>query len=169
MTIQIGDTLPAATLWYAAPHPNEPAACAAPEVIKTNEYFKGKKVVIFAVPGAFTPTCHVTHLPGFLNRAKEIKGKGVDAIVCLCTDDVFVMEAWGKSVGNKDRLMMVSDGNGELIQALGLSQDLTRLGLGPNRAQRFALIIDDLKVTYVGVEGGGEVTVSGADAVLAKL
>ncbi|RKP15441.1 Redoxin [Piptocephalis cylindrospora] len=169
MTVQVGDSLPAATLWYAAPHPNEPNVCAAPEAIKTNEYFKGKKVVIFAVPGAFTPTCHVTHLPGFINKAEEIKGKGVDAIVCLCTDDVFVMEAWGKATQNGDKLMMVSDGNSEFVKALGLTQDLTRAGLGPNRAQRFALVVDDLKVTYVGVESGGDVTVSGADAVLSKL
>jgi peroxiredoxin len=133
----------------------------------TGELFGGKKVVLFSVPGAFTPTCSAKHLPGFVERADEILGKGVDTIACMAVNDVFVMHAWGKSA-KADRILMLADGNGEFTRALGLELDATGFGMG-QRSQRFALVADDGVVSDLFVESPGEFRVSSAEYVLAKL
>ncbi|KAI8051456.1 peroxiredoxin [Syncephalis plumigaleata] len=167
--IKVGDTLPSATLKYAKYDSANPNACSMPQTLETTEFFKGKKAVIFAVPGAFTPTCSVNHVPGFLDYYPQLKDKNVDVVACVATNDVFVMDAWGKNQNVEDKILMLSDGNGQFCEELGLIQDLTRAGMGARRAQRFALVVDDLKVTYVGVEEGPGVSLSGAEAVLAHL
>jgi peroxiredoxin len=133
----------------------------------TGELFGGKKVVLFSVPGAFTPTCSAKHLPGFVERADEILGKGVDTIACMAVNDVFVMHAWGKSA-KADRILMLADGNGEFTRALGLELDATGFGMG-QRSQRFALVADDGVVSDLFVESPGEFRVSSAEYVLARL
>jgi alkyl hydroperoxide reductase 1 len=131
--------------------------------------FKGKRVVLFAVPGAFTPTCSENHLPGYLSKYGELKSHKVDLVVCIATNDIFVMSAWAKAANVTDKVVMASDGNGEFVSAMGLSFDLTVAKMGAMRSKRFAMVIEDLKVTYLGVENAPGVTVSGVDAVLAKL
>jgi peroxiredoxin len=133
----------------------------------TGELFGGKKVVLFSVPGAFTPTCSAKHLPGFVERADEILGKGVDTIACMAVNDVFVMHAWGKSA-KADRILMLADGNGEFTRTLGLELDATGFGMG-QRSQRFALVADDGVVSDLFVESPGEFRVSSAEYVLSKL
>jgi peroxiredoxin len=135
--------------------------------MSTAELFGGKKVVLFSVPGAFTPTCSAKHLPGFVERADEILGKGVDTIACMAVNDVFVMHAWGKSA-KADRIQMLADGNGEFTRALGLELDATKFGMG-QRSQRFALVADDGVVSDLFVEAPGEFRVSSAEHVLSKL
>jgi peroxiredoxin len=135
--------------------------------MSTGELFGGKKVVLFSVPGAFTPTCSAKHLPGFVERADEILGKGVDTIACMAVNDVFVMHAWGKSA-KADRILMLADGNGEFTRALGLELDATGFGMG-QRSQRFALVADDGVVSNLFVESPGEFRVSSAEYVLSKL
>ncbi|MGD8929952.1 MAG: peroxiredoxin, partial [Lysobacterales bacterium] len=127
----------------------------------------GKKVVLFSVPGAFTPTCSARHLPGFVERAEEILGRGVDTIACMAVNDVFVMDAWGKSAG-ADRILMLADGNGEFTRSLGLELDATGFGMG-QRSQRFALIAEDGVITGLFVEAPGEFKVSSAEHVLSNL
>jgi alkyl hydroperoxide reductase 1 len=129
---------------------------------------KGKKVVLFSIPGAFTPVCSESHVPGFLKNADAIKAKGVSEIICIATNDVFVMDAFAQHLQVKDKIVFASDGGSSFYSDLGLTFDLTKMGLGI-RGKRFAMIIDDLKITYLGVEDGGDVTSSGADAVLQKL
>ncbi|KAJ1948642.1 hypothetical protein FBU59_001497, partial [Linderina macrospora] len=132
--------------------------------------FANKKVVIFAVPGAFTPTCSAQHLPGYLAKVGELKAKGVDLIIGTSSNDFFVLDAWGKQQGVTDKILLVSDANGELGRATGLTLDLTSKGLGPGRLTRFAAVVVDGKVTYLEQEPNpGEVSVSGVDAVLAAL
>jgi peroxiredoxin len=138
-----------------------------PEDISTDTIFKGKKVVMFAVPGAFTPGCTVTHLPGYVVLADKIKAKGVDSIVCLSVNDAFVMAAWGKSQ-NADELLMVADGNGEFTKAAGLEMDASGFGMG-TRSKRYAMIVDDGVVSHIAVEPAGGIEVSAAEAILAKL
>jgi peroxiredoxin len=135
--------------------------------MSTGELFGGKKVVLFSVPGAFTPTCSAKHLPGFVERAEEILGKGVDTIACMAVNDVFVMHAWGKSA-RADRILMLADGNGEFTRALGLELDATGYGMG-QRSQRFALVADDGVVSDLFIESPGEFRVSSAEHVLSKL
>jgi peroxiredoxin len=135
--------------------------------MSTAELFGGKKVVLFSVPGAFTPTCSAKHLPGFVERADEILGKGVDTIACMAVNDVFVMNAWGKSA-KADRILMLADGNGEFARALGLELDASGFGMG-QRSQRFALIADDGVVSDLFVESPGEFRVSSAEHVLSRL
>jgi peroxiredoxin len=159
MTIQVGDTIPAATLSIMTD--------TGPSPLATDEIFSQKKVVLFAVPGAFTPTCSARHLPGFVERSEEILAKGVDTIACMAVNDVFVMHAWGKSAG-ADRILMLADGNGDFSRALGLEMDATAYGMG-QRSQRFALIVDDGRVTDLFVEEPGEFRVSSAEHVLSKL
>ncbi|KAG0263722.1 hypothetical protein BG011_008235 [Mortierella polycephala] len=168
MQIQVGDTLPTVTLKYCVYDPALANACGVPVNLDVSS-FKGKKVVIFGVPGAFTPTCNNQHLPEFYQKYDEFVKKGVDQIVCLSTGDPFVMDAWGKWTKTSDKIIMAADGNGEFVKATGLDQDLTKVGFGNLRSKRFALVADDLKVTYIGVETGPGVSVSGADAVLAAL
>ena len=138
-----------------------------PQPVITKDYFAGRKVVLFSVPGAFTPTCSAYHLPGFVEHAAGFSVKGIDAIACMAVNDVFVMHAWGKSA-NADGIDMLADGNGEFTAALGLEMDGTAFGMG-KRSQRFALVADDGIVTQLMVEAPGEFRVSSAESVLATL
>lgn len=158
--IKIGDRLPAQKLMT-------PTA-EGPREIDTGALFAGKTVVLFAVPGAFTPTCNAKHLPGFIQRYDEIKAKGVDEIACLAVNDVFVMEAWAKANNVLGRITMLADGSGAFTRALGLELDLVGRGLGM-RSQRFALVAKDGVVTYLAVEQAGGFDVSRAEAVLEAL
>ncbi|KAJ2780323.1 peroxiredoxin type-2 [Coemansia javaensis] len=169
MAVGVGDTFPDAVLTYIPYDVSNPGACGLPQQLTTHEAFKGKRVVLFAVPGAFTPTCSEDHLPGFVRHAAELKARGVDVIACVASNDQFVMDAWGKANGVKDDILMLSDANGELGEALGLVNDGRARRMGPIRLARFAAIVDDLQVVYLGVEPARGVTVSGAPAVLAKL
>ena len=159
MTIKEGDKLPAATMHMMVD--------GKPTAVTTQELFAGKKVVVFAVPGAFTPTCSQAHLPGFVVHADDILSKGVDSIVCLSVNDAFVMDSWGADK-NAERLMMVGDGNGEFTKALGLEMDGSGFGLG-TRSQRYAMIVDDATVAKLAVEAPGQLEVSTAEAMLAAL
>ncbi|MFN3523884.1 MAG: peroxiredoxin [Phenylobacterium sp.] len=160
MTIKAGDTLPAATLTAAT--------AEGPRPLSTDDIFKGKRVALFAVPGAFTPTCSAKHLPGFKEKAAEIKGKGVDTIACVSVNDAFVMKAWGESQGVGEDILMLADGNGDFTRALGLELDGSRFGMG-QRSQRYSMIVDDGVVKELNVEEGGEFRVSSADYLLAQL
>lgn len=160
MTIAVGDKLPDATL----AHMTE----AGPAPVNTTDYFAGKTVVLFAVPGAFTPTCSAQHLPGFVNNADALRAKGVDAIACLSVNDVFVMGAWGKSQAADGKVDMLADGNGDFAKALGLELDATGFGMG-HRSQRFSLIAKDGVVTHLNVEEGGAFKVSSAEHALTQL
>ncbi len=161
MAIKAGDTLPADIKL-------KEMGDGGPKDVTVGEVFKGKKVVVFAVPGAFTPTCSMKHLPGFLEQASAIKGKGVDEIVCLSVNDAFVMGAWGKSNNAQGKVRMLADGNGEFTKAVGLTLDASGFGMG-TRSQRYAMIVQDGKVKEVFVEPGPGLTVSSAESVLAKL
>jgi peroxiredoxin len=138
-----------------------------PQDITTDDIFSGKKVIMFAVPGAFTPGCSMTHLPGYVVNADKIKAAGVDSIVCMSVNDAFVMGAWGEAQ-NAEEIMMLADGNGEFTSALGLELDGTGFGLG-HRSQRFAMIVDDGTVTHLNVEPGAGVDVSSAETMMALL
>ncbi|PCH37154.1 thioredoxin-dependent peroxidase [Wolfiporia cocos MD-104 SS10] len=168
-TIKVGDVIPEGTFSYIAytPELDDATACGIPTKLSTSEW-KGKKIVIFSVPGAFTPTCHVNHLPPYLEKYDQFKAKGVDAIAVLAANDAFVMSGWARSVGLKDKILALSDTEAKWSKSLGLDKDLSSIGFG-TRTDRYAIILDDLKVKYVEVEPGSEVTVSGADAVLAAL
>lgn len=158
MTIQVGDTIPSATL--------KKMGAQGPEDVSTDELFKGKKSVLFAVPGAFTPGCTLTHLPGFVVNADKLKAKGVDNIVCLAVNDAFVMDAWGKSQ-NADEIIMVADGNADFTRQLGMELDASGAGMG-TRSKRYAMILEDGKVTYLGVDAKA-IQESSAEAVLEHL
>ena len=158
--IKVGDAIPSMKLMRAT--------ADGPKEVSTEDLFKGKKVVLFAVPGAFTPTCSAKHLPGFVEHAAAIKAKGVDAIVCLSVNDAFVMGAWGKSAGVTDDITMVADGSAALTKAMGLELDLVARGMGV-RSQRFALIAVDGKVTTLNIEAPGDFQVSSAEAIIAAL
>ena len=159
MAIQEGDKLPEATM-----HTMQDGR---PTPVTTADLFAGKKVVLFAVPGAFTPTCSQAHLPGYVVNADAIKAKGIDNIVCMAVNDAFVMGAWGESA-NAEALTMVGDGNGEFTTALGLGMDGSGFGLG-QRSQRFAMVVDDGTVTKLAVEPGPTLEVSAAEAILEAL
>ena len=158
MSIQVGDTVPSGVL--------KTMGADGPQDLPTSDIFDGKKVVLFAVPGAFTPGCSMTHLPGFVVQADAIKAKGVDSIVCLAVNDAFVMDAWGKAQ-NAEHLTMAADGSGEYTAALGLELDLTQMGLGV-RSKRYAMIVDNGKVSYLGIDAKA-IEQSSAEAVLAQL
>lgn len=160
MTIQVGDTVPSVTLKHLTDN--------GMQEITTDSIFKGKKVVLFSVPGAFTPTCSAKHLPGFVQQADALKAKGVDAIVCLAVNDPFVMKAWGEKAGADGKVLMLPDGNCAFTGALDLTMDGSGYGLG-TRGQRFALIAEDGKVTHLAVEAPGKFEVSSAEAVLEAL
>ena len=159
MAIQEGGKLPDATLHVMQD--------GRPTAVTTAELFGGKKVVLFAVPGAFTPTCSQAHLPGYVANADNIKTKGVDSIVCLAVNDAFVMDAWGKDK-NAEALVMAGDGNGEFTKALGLEMDGSGFGLGM-RSQRYAMIVEDGRVAKLAVEAAGAFEVSKAEAMLEAL
>ncbi|MDI9349849.1 MAG: peroxiredoxin [Candidatus Symbiobacter sp.] len=159
MTIKIGDTIPNVTL--------KTMKDGSPKDITTDEIFGGKKVVIFGVPGAFTPTCSSKHLPGYVAKAKEFAGKGVDTIACISVNDVFVMDAWGQSQKVGKDILMLADGVGAFAKATGLEFDFGAvLGL---RNRRFAMLVDNKKVTLLDAEESGGLSVSGADAFMCKL
>ncbi len=160
MTVKVGDTVPAMKLTAAG--------ADGPKEITTSEIFDGKKVVVFAVPGAFTPTCSAKHLPGFVEQADALKAKGVDTIVCLAVNDAFVMGAWGKDQNVGDKILMLADGSAAFTKALGLELDLVARGMGV-RSQRFAMVVDDGKVSQLAVEQPGGFDVSRAESVLAHL
>lgn len=160
MTIKVGDQIPSMKLMTPSPE--------GPKEISTDEIFKGKKVVMFAVPGAFTPTCSAKHLPGFVEYAAAIRAKGVDAIACMAVNDAFVMGAWGNDQQVGDNILMLADGSAVFTKALGLELDLGGRGLGV-RSQRFALVAEDGKVTHLAVEQPGGFDVSRAEAILAVL
>ena len=160
MTIKVGDTIPSATLMQMKD--------GGPKPVSTDELFKGKKVALFALPGAFTPTCSAKHLPGFIKQEGALKAKGIDAIACLSVNDAFVMGAWGESQGAGDTVMMLADGNGDFTRALGLEMDATKFGMG-KRSQRYSMLVDNGVVTALNVEAPGAFEVSSADHMLALL
>lgn len=160
MTITVGDKIPSATLMQMRD--------SAPRAIKTDELFSGKKVVLFALPGAFTPTCSAKHLPGFIQHAAAFAEKGIDTIACLSVNDAFVMGAWGNSLGAGDKVMMLADGNGDFTKLLGLEMDATKYGMGL-RSQRYAMLVDDGVVKQLYVEEPGAYAVSAAEAVITKI
>ena len=159
MTISKGDTLPDVTLVKATEN--------GPEQVRSSDYFAGKKVALFSVPGAYTPTCSAKHLPGYVDKAEELKAKGVDEIACTAVNDAFVMGAWNKDVGSPD-VTMLSDGNGQFAEALGLTMDGTGFGMG-QRGQRFSLIAKDGVITTLNVEEPREYKVSSAEHMLGQL
>ncbi len=158
--IKVGDSIPSMKLMHAT--------ADGPKEITTDDIFKGKKVVMFAVPGAFTPTCSAKHLPGFVQQAEALRAKGVDSVVCLAVNDAFVMGAWGREQGVGDSIIMLADGSAALTKALGLELDLVPRGMGV-RSQRFALVAEDGRVTHLGVEAPGGFELSRAEAILAVL
>ncbi|MCJ8279174.1 MAG: peroxiredoxin [Rivularia sp. ALOHA_DT_140] len=160
MTIKVGDKIPSVTL----KHMEE----SGPKDINTDELFKGKKVLLFAVPGAFTPACSAQHLPGYIQNAEQIKGKGVDTIACISVNDVFVMDAWGKSQNAGDKVLMLADVDGEFTKAAGLELDLNGKGLGL-RSRRYAMVLEDGVVKELELEDGGKLEISTAEKLLAKL
>jgi peroxiredoxin len=160
MAIKAGERMPAGTLKRMTKE--------GPKDLSTDELFKGKRVVLFSVPGAFTPTCDAKHLPGFVQLADQIRAKGVDTIACMAVNDVFVMNAWGKASGVGDRILMLADGNGEYARALGLELDAKGYGMG-TRGQRFAIVARDGVATQVNVEAPGQFKVSAAEYVLGQL
>ncbi|MFK8015315.1 MAG: peroxiredoxin [Gammaproteobacteria bacterium] len=159
MPINTGDSIPACTI--------STMGAEGPQPITTDEIFKGKKVVLFALPGAFTPGCSMAHLPGFVAHADTIKAKGVDTIACLSVNDAFVMGAWGEAQ-NASEILMLADGNAELTEKLDLVLDATGFGMG-KRSQRYSMIVDDGKVTAINIETGGGVEASSAETILTQL
>lgn len=159
MTIKTGDRIPDAKLVKAG--------AEGPEQISAADFFKGRRVAVFAVPGAFTPTCSARHLPGFVERAGELKEKGIDEIACTSVNDAFVMSAWGKA-NNADAVTMLADGNAEFAKAAGLEMDGSAYGMG-TRSQRYAMIVNDGVVEQIHVEQPGEFSVSSADHLLEQL
>ena len=160
MTIKVGDKMPAGTF--------KTMTKDGPQNLTTDQLFKGKRVVLFSVPGAFTPTCDAKHLPGFVEQASTLKSKGVDTIACMAVNDVFVMNAWGKQGNVGDRVLMLADGNGEYARTLGLEMDASGYGMG-TRGKRFAVVVKDGVVTGLFVEAPGEFKVSSAEHVLSQL
>jgi len=160
MAIKVGDKVPSAKLQIKTKD--------GVQTKTTDELFGGKKVVLFALPGAFTPTCSAKHLPGFVNNFQAIKAKGVDAIACLSVNDAFVMDAWGKDQNVEDKVMMLADGNADFTKAVGLTMDGTGYGMG-TRSQRYAMIIDKGVITALNVEAPGAFEVSSAESILKAL
>ena len=158
--IKVGDTLPSTKLTIAG--------AEGPKESSVDDVFGGKKVVLFAVPGAFTPTCSARHMPGYLQNIEALQDKGVETVACLAVNDPFVMGAWARDQGVDGRILMLADGNGALTKALGLELDLTARGLGV-RSQRFAMVVDDKVVSWLGIESPGGFEVSKAENVLAQL
>lgn len=159
MTIQKGDTIPAATLVKVTE--------GGPEQVSTADYFKGRRVAIFSVPGAFTPTCSARHLPSFIEKGDELKAKGIDEIAATAVNDAFVMGAWGKQAG-ADAITMLADGNADFVSALGLTMDGSKFGMG-TRGQRFSMVVNDGVVEQLNVEAPGEYNVSSAEHMLGQL
>ena len=159
MTIAIGDKLPDVKVVKAGE--------SGPEPVQTADYFKGKRVALFSVPGAFTPTCSAKHLPGYVEKAGELKAKGIDEIVCTAVNDAFVLGAWNRADGSSD-VTMLGDGNGDFVKAVGLTMDGSGFGMG-QRGQRFSMLVNDGVVEQLNVEAPGEFRVSAADYMLSQL
>ncbi|PZT85406.1 MAG: peroxiredoxin [Citromicrobium sp.] len=159
MTISVGDKLPDVKLVKAT--------ADGPEQVQSADYFKGKKVALFSVPGAFTPTCSAKHLPGFVEKASELKAKGIDEIVSTSVNDAFVMGAWNQQAGSQD-ITMLADGNGEFAEAVGLTMDGSGYGMG-KRGQRYSMIVEDGVVKELNVEQPGDFSVSSAEHMLGQL
>ncbi len=159
MTIQVGDQLPEVPITIAT--------ADGPKPTTTTDFFNGKKVALFAVPGAFTPTCSARHLPSYVDKADELKAKGIDEIACISVNDPFVMAAWGKADGSED-ITMLADGNGDFAEAIGLTMDGSKFGLG-KRSQRYSMIVDDGVVEQLNVEAPGEYRASSAEFMLDQL
>ncbi len=160
MSISTGDRIPSAQLTKMTGD--------GPQPVQTDEFFKGRTVALFAVPGAFTPTCSAKHLPGYVEKAAELKSKGVDEIACVSVNDAFVMGAWGESANVGDDITMLADGNGDFAEALGLTMDASGFGMG-KRAQRFSMIVRDGEVSELNVEAPGDFRVSSAEHMLGQL
>ena len=159
MSIQVGEKIPNVALAIATPE--------GPQPTTSNEYFAGKKVALFAVPGAFTPTCSARHLPSYVEKAGDLKGKGIDEIACISVNDPFVMAAWNKADGSSD-ITMLADGNGEFAEAVGLVMDGSKFGMG-KRSQRYSMVVNDGVVEQVNVEAPGEYRASSAETLLEQL
>lgn len=160
MTIQVGDKLPSVTFVK----PTESGL----DQVQSDAFFAGRKVALFSVPGAFTPTCSARHLPGFVEKIDELKAKGVDEVACTAVNDAFVMGAWAKSAGADSKVTMLSDGNGDFVKAIGLEMDGSKFGMG-TRGQRFSMIVEDGVVKELNVEAPGEFRVSSAEHMLGQL
>ena len=160
MSINVGDKVPNINFTTMT--------ADGPSPVSYDDLFAGKRVALFSVPGAFTPTCSLQHLPGFIEKASELTAKGIDTIACMAVNDVFVMDAWGKSQDAGDKVLMLADGNGEFTSALGLDLDATGFGMG-TRGQRFSLVINDGTVEVVNIEDGGEFRVSSCDYMIDQL
>jgi peroxiredoxin len=158
--IKVGDKIPSATLMQMKD--------GGPKPVTTEQLFAGKKVALFALPGAFTPTCSAKHLPGFIQNSDALKAKGIDTIACVSVNDAFVMGAWGEQQKAGDKVMMLADGNGDFARALGLELDATKFGMG-KRSQRFSMVVDNGVVTQLNVEQPGAFEVSSADHMMALL
>ena len=159
MTINVGDRLPDVTLTVATPD--------GPEQTTTGEFFAGRRVALFAVPGAYTPTCSARHLPSYVDKASDLKAKGVDEIACISVNDPFVMSAWGKADGSSD-ITMIADGNGAFADAVGPSMDASKFGMG-KRSQRYSMLVNDGVVEQLNVEAPGEYRASSAETLLEQL
>jgi peroxiredoxin len=159
MSISVGDTIPDVTMVKATPE--------GPQQVQSGEYFAGKKVALFSVPGAFTPTCSAKHLPGFVEKAGDLKAKGVDEIVGTAVNDAFVMQAWNEDAGSSD-ITMLADGNADFAEAVGLTMDGSGFGMG-KRGQRFSMVVEDGKVTQLNVEDPGDFKVSSAEHMLGQM
>ena len=159
MTISVGDRVPSTTLTKVTE--------AGPDQVSSDEFFAGRTVALFSVPGAFTPTCSAKHLPSFVEKADELKAKGVDEIACTAVNDAFVLKAWGQSADAGD-ITMLADGNGDLVKALGLTMDGSKFGMG-QRGQRFSMLVKDGTVEQLNVEAPGEYKVSSAEHMLEQL
>ena len=160
MTIKVGDRLPAAKFMKMGE--------SGPEPVASEDFFKGRRVALFAVPGAYTPTCSAKHLPGFKEQAEAIKAKGVDEIACVSVNDVFVMGAWAKDQGVDGKVTLLADGSGDFTKAIGLEMDATKFGMG-TRSQRYSMVVNDGVVESLNVEAPGQFEVSSADYMLAAL
>ena len=159
MTIEVGDRIPDVPITVAGPD--------GPQPTTIGDYFSGKKVALFAVPGAFTPTCSARHLPSYVEKAGELKGKGIDEIACISVNDPFVMAAWGQRDGSED-VTMISDGNGQFAEAVGLGMDASKFGMG-KRSQRYSMLVNDGVVEQLNVEAPGEYRASSAEHLLEQL
>jgi peroxiredoxin len=160
MTISVGDPIPSTTLIKAGPD--------GPQPVASDEYFKGRKIALFSVPGAFTPTCSARHLPGFVDKVDEFLARGVDEVACTAVNDAFVLNAWADSADAQGKVTMLADGSGDFVRAIGLDADFSKFGMG-HRGQRFSMLVDDGIVTQLNVEEPGAFNVSSADYLLERL
>jgi peroxiredoxin len=160
MTVSVGDRIPSVNLMKATPD--------GPQPISSDDYFRGRRIALFSVPGAFTPTCSARHLPGYVERADKFKGKGVDEIACTAVNDAFVLSAWSKSGEADGKVTMLADGNGEFAKALGLEMDGSKFGMG-QRGKRYSMVVNDGVIEQLNIEEPGAFSVSGADYMLERL